>query len=685
MSEKNTLEDLCINTIRLLSIDAVQRADSGHPGMPMGAAPMAYVLWTRFLRHNPRNPQWFDRDRFILSAGHGSMLLYSLLYLTGYGLSVDDLKQFRQWNSRTPGHPERNHTPGVEVTTGPLGQGFANGVGMAMVEKHLAARYNRPGHAVIDHYTYAICSDGDMMEGVSSEAAAIAGHLQLGKLIYLYDYNLTSLAASTALTHSEDTAARFRSLGWHTAYVENGNDTTAIKKAIEQAKDESKRPSLIIVRTVLGYGSPGKAGSFEAHGSPLGEEEVRRTKENLGWPVESEFYVPEEVLREYRKATETGTELERDWEVRLEAYRQQYPREAEELLGVISGQLPEGWADELPEFPPSEKGMATRAASESVLNAIAPKLPALIGGAADLAPSTKTTLKGFGDYLPPEYAADDTQGSSGGGWSFAGRNIHFGVREHAMGGIANGMAAHGGAIPFVATFLIFSDYMRPAIRLAAITRAPVKYVFTHDSIALGEDGPTHQPVEHLVSLRAMPNLIVIRPADANETVEAWRVAIETQDRPVALILTRQHVPVFDRSTLGSAEGVRQGAYILREARGGAPDLLLIATGSEVALALQAARSLEQEGIAVRVVSMPSWELFDAQPDEYRQTVLPPKITARLAVEAGSPVGWERYVGSAGDVIGVTGFGASAPGEVLLREYGFTVENVIAHAKAVLKP
>ena len=555
---------------------------------------------------------------------------------------------------------------------------------MALVEKHLSARYNRPGHEVIDHHTYAICSDGDMMEGVSSEAAALAGHLQLGKLIYLYDYNLTSLAAATTITHSEDTAARFAAMGWHTEHVEDGNNTEAIAAAIQRAQQESTRPSLLTVRTVLGYGSPGKAGSFEAHGAPLGVDEVRRTKENLGWPVDREFYVPDEVLQEYLQAGNRGAMVEQAWRERMEAYRAAYPNEADELQSVIDGTLPKGWDVALPVFEASEKGVATRSASEKVLNAVAPKLPALIGGAADLAPSTKTTLKGFGDFLPPEYAAKDTQGSSGGGWSFAGRNVHFGVREHAMGGIANGMAAHGGAIPYVATFLIFSDYMRPAIRLAAITRAPVKYIFTHDSIALGEDGPTHQPVEHLVSLRAMPNLIVIRPADANETVEAWRVAIETQDRPVALMLTRQNVPVLDRNGLGAAEGLRQGAYVLKDSVAGSVQLILIATGSEVSLVLKATEYLEADGVAVRVVSMPSWELFEAQPEEYRRRVLPPEVTARVSVEAGSPMGWERYVGQDGAVIGVEKFGASAPGEVLLREYGFTVEHVVVRAKAVLK-
>jgi transketolase len=683
------LDQRCINTIRFLSVDAVQKANSGHPGMPLGAAPMAYALWTRLLKHNPRNPQWVDRDRFVLSAGHGSMLLYSLLHLTGYDLSLDHIKQFRQWGSKAPGHPERGHTPGVEVTTGPLGQGMANAVGMAIAEAQLAARYNRPEHAVIDHHTYAIVSDGDLMEGVASEAASLAGHLKLGKLTCLYDDNYVTLSAGTDITFSEDRGKRFEAYGWHTAFVADGNDLAAIDTALQSARAETTRPSLILVRTHIGYGSPHKHDSFEAHGSPLGVDEVRLTKENLGWPAEPSFLIPDEALAHFREAIDRGAHDEAAWNARMAAYAQAFPDLAVELNRSLHGELPPGWDADIPVFPADAKGMATRVASGKVMNAIAPKLPALSGGSADLDPSTKTALKDLGDFNLPANTNEDTQGSDGGGWSHGGRNLHFGVREHAMGAVVNGLAAHGGFIPYGATFLIFSDYMRPPIRLAALMGLHVVHVFTHDSIALGEDGPTHQPVEQLASLRAIPNLSVIRPGDANETAVAWRVAVETRDRPVLLVLTRQDLPTLDRGRYASADGLRRGAYVLSDAPNGKPgsikpELILIASGSEVGLIVAAAERLRDEGIAVRCVSMPSWELFDAQPQDYRDSVLPPSVSARLAVEMGVAQGWQRYVGDRGDVLSVERFGASAPAETLLREYGFSVDNVCARVKALLK-
>src|SRR5579864_3366764 len=677
------LDELCINTLRFLSIDAVQKANSGHPGLPMGAASMAYVLWTHFLEHNPANPGWADRDRFVLSAGRGSMLLYSLLHLTGYDVPLEQIERFRQWGSITPGHPERGLTPGVEVTTGPLGQGFANGVGMAIAEAHLAARYNRAGFDIIDHFTYAIVSDGDLMEGVASEAASLAGHLKLGKLIYLYDDNQVTLSAGTDITFSEDRARRFEAYGWHTQSVGDGNDLVAINGALRAARAETMRPSLILVRTHLGYGSPGKQDTFEAHGSPLGADEVRATRRNLRWPDEPPFFIPEPALAHFREAVERGARAETAWNSQLAAYTQAFPDLARELEQVLRGDLPANWDADIPRFPADAKGMATRVASGKVMNAIAPRVPALMGGSADLDPSTFTALTGLGDFEPAGASARDRQGSDGGGWSLAGRNLHFGVREHAMGAILNGLAAHGGTVPFGATFLIFSDYMRPPIRLAALMGLHVIYVFTHDSIALGEDGSTHQPVEQLAGLRSVPRLIVIRPCDANETAVAWRVALETRDRPVALILTRQHVPTLDRSEFAGADGLRRGAYVLADPPNAKPDLILIATGSEVGLIVAAARELLRQNVHARVVSVPSWELFDAQPVEYRDVVLPPSIGARLAVEAGAPQGWHRYVGDRGDVLGVERFGASAPGDVLLREYGFTVENVCRRALAML--
>ena len=632
----------------------------------MGAADMAYVLWTRFLRHNPANPLWPDRDRFVLSAGHGSMLLYSLLHLTGYDLPLEELMNFRQWGSRTPGHPEYGLTPGVETTTGPLGQGFANGVGMAIAEAYLAARFNRPGHKIVDHYTYAIVSDGDLMEGIASEAASLAGHLRLGKLIYLYDDNRVSIEGSTDLAFTEDRGQRFQAYGWHVQRVD-GYDLEAIAAAIRAAQRDP-RPSLIMARTHLAYGSPHKQNDAKAHGAPLGEEEVRLTKENLGWPTEPPFFIPEEALARFRQALERGHAWEAEWRARFDAYAAEYPDLAEEWRMAMAGELPPGWDAALPVFKPEDGPMATRAASGKVLNAIAPRLPTLIGGSADLAPSTKTYLEGLGDF-----GAEDR----------LGRNLHFGVREHAMGGILNGMALHGGVIPFGGTFLVFSDYMRPSIRMAAMMGLHVIYVFSHDSLWIGEDGPTHQPVEQLAALRAIPNLTVIRPADANETVVAWRVALEQRSGPVALILSRQSLPILDRTSLAPAEGLVRGAYVLAEAEGGRPDLILIATGSEVHLALEAQKLLAERGVRARVVNMPSWELFDRQPESYRRAVLPPEVTARLAIEAGVSQGWHRYVGPAGDVLGIERFGASAPYKVLQEKFGFTAEDVAQRALALL--
>jgi transketolase len=676
------LDQQCIDTLRFLSVDMVQKANSGHPGLPLGAAPMAYALWTAHMKYNPKDPHWADRDRFVLSAGHGSALLYALLFATGYELSLDDIKQFRQWGSKTPGHPEYGHTPGVEVTTGPLGQGMANAVGMALGEANLAARYNRDGHTIIDHHTWALVSDGDLMEGVASEAASLAGHLKLGKLICLYDDNYVTLSAGTDITFSEDRAQRFAAYGWQTMHVDDGNDLDAINAAIKAARADTTRPSLILIRTHIGFGSP-EQDSYKAHGSPLGVDNVKRTKQNLGWPTEPAFLVPDAALEHMRQALPRGQQAQDDWNGRLDGYTSAFPELAAELQQRLNGQLPDGWDADIPVFPADAKGMATRVAGGKVMNAFAAKLPALTGGSADLDPSTHTALKGLGDFNPPLAPGEDSEGSDGGGWSRAGRNLHFGVREHAMGAIVNGLAAHGGFIPYGATFLIFSDYMRPAIRLAALMGLHVVHVFTHDSVALGEDGPTHQPVEQLASLRAIPNLTVIRPADANETAVAWRVAVETTGRPVLLALSRQDLPTIDRQRYASADGLRKGAYVLRDAEGGKPELILIATGSEVGLILAAAEQLRQGGVAVRCVSMPSWELFEAQSREYQERVLPPDVGARLAVELGSPQGWQRYTGAHGDMLGIDHFGASAPADVLLREFGFTVDNVVARARALL--
>jgi transketolase len=672
----------CIDTLRFLAVDMVQHANSGHPGLPLGAAPMAYVLWQRFLRHHPREPGWSDRDRFVLSAGHGSALLYALLYMSGYDLSLVDIRQFRQWGSRTPGHPERGHTPGVEVTTGPLGQGLGNAVGLAIAEAQLAARYNRDGHAIVDHRTWALVSDGDLMEGVANESISLAGHLQLGKLNLLYDDNYVTLAAGTDITYSEDRGRHFESCGWHVQHVGDGNDVEAIGAALQAARDETARPSIVIVRTHIGYGSP-EQDSYKAHGSPLGEEDVRKTKQALGWPVEPPFLVPDDALARMREAVDTGARAEADWNDRFRAYATAHRDLAAELERSLHGGLPDGWDADIPVFPADAKGLATRDASGKVMNAVAARLPQLTGGSADLDPSTKTALKGQGDFNPPPGAGDDLQGSTGGGWSHAGRNLHFGVREHAMGSIANGLAAHGGCLPFTATFLIFSDYMRPPMRLAALSKLHVVHVFTHDSIALGEDGPTHQPVEQVANLRAIPGMTVLRPCDANETAVAWKVAIEMRDAPVTLVLTRQEVPTLDRTKFNSADGLRRGAYVLDDDGDASPALILVGTGSEVQLVVGAAQQLREQGIAVRCVSMPSWELFEAQSRDYRDSVLPPTVKARLAVEAGSPQGWARYVGDAGDVIGVTTFGASAPGDTNLENYGFTVDNVVARALRLL--
>jgi transketolase len=660
------LDQLCINTIRTLAMDGVQKANSGHPGMPMGMADVAYVLWTRFLKHNPANPRWPNRDRFVLSAGHGSMLLYSLLYLTGYDLPLEELQNFRQWGSRTPGHPEYSLTPGVETTTGPLGQGFANGVGMAIAERFLAATFNRPGFPIFDHYIYAIVSDGDLMEGVSQEAASLAGHLGLGKLIYMYDDNEISIEGSTSITFTEDVPARFPAYHWHVQEVD-AYDLEAIAAAIRAAQLETERPSLIVCHSHIAYGSPNKQDSEEAHGAPLGEEEVRLTKERLGWPPDAHFYVPDEALRVFRRALEDGKRAEEEWNELFNRYRQAYPQEAALLEGLWAGRLPDGWQEALPVFTTEDGPLATRQASGKVLNAIARALPTLIGGSADLAPSNNTLLKGFPDFQR------QTPG---------GRNLRFGVREHAMGAILNGLALHGEIIPYGGTFLVFSDYMRPAVRLAAMMHLPVVYVWTHDSLWIGEDGPTHQPVEHLAALRAIPNLVVIRPADANETAMAWRVALERRNGPTALVLTRQSLPVLAETRRDAAQAVARGAYVLADSSG-LPSLILIASGSEVHVALGARDLLAQKGLAVRVVSMPSWELFDAQPAEYRDTVLPPSVTARLAIEAGVTQGWHRYVGPHGDVIGLNRFGASAPYKVLMREFGFTAEIVAERALRLL--
>jgi transketolase len=692
------LDQLCINTIRALAIDAVQKAESGHPGLPLGAAPMAYVLWTRFMRYNPKNPKWENRDRFLLSAGHGCMLLYSLLHLTGYDLSLDEIKNFRQWGSKTPGHPEYGLTPGVEITTGPLGQGFANGVGMAMGAAHLAAKFNQRDFPLIDHYVYSIVSDGDLMEGVASEAASLAGHLKLGKLIYLYDDNHVTIEGFTDLAFSESVSKRFEAYGWHTSTVEDGNDLDAIDAAIRDAQSVADQPSLISVKTTIGYGMP-TAGTRKAHSDAPGEEAVRETKRHLGWPEDKQFYVPDEALAHFRAATERGAQLEREWNELVKNYQAKHPELGSMWNTMMKGELPKDWETHLPTFEDA-KPVATRVASGQVINALAPHLPMLIGGSADLGVSNNTDIKDSGSFEAGSYD---------------GRIIHFGVREHAMGATLTGMALSGGLIPYGGTFMTFSDYMRPSIRLAALSEVQVIYVFTHDSIGLGEDGPTHQPIEHLAALRAIPHLFVVRPADVHEVREAWRLAILRRHAPTALALTRQKVPLIDRKVHASAEGLRRGGYVLAEARprgpqsgspagvrrsgraqdergtgptvregsAGTPKLILIATGSEVSLALEARDQLQKDGIATRVVSMPCTELFEEQAQDYRDEILPPSITARLAIEAGVRQGWDRYVGQKGDVICLDRFGASAPGDVAMKNLGFNVNNVVARARALL--
>jgi transketolase len=666
---KVELDTLSINTLRALAIDAVERANSGHPGMPLGAAPMAHALWTRHLKFDPHDPRWPDRDRFVLSAGHGSMLLYGLLHLAGFDLSLDELKAFRQWGSRTPGHPEYGLTPGVEATTGPLGAGLSNSVGMAVAERFLAAAFNRPGFDLVDHFTYGILGDGCLMEGVTAEAASLAGHLGLGRLIYLYDDNQVTIEGGTALAFTEDVGSRFEAYGWQVLSVADGNDVSAVERAIAKAKSETARPTLIKVRTTIGYGSPQKAGTAESHGAPLGAEEARLTKEALGWPLDSSFEVPSEVREYYREAGDSGAKAHEEWNRLLERYRQEYPELASQWDDAQAGRLPKAWKDGLPSFTVGEK-VATRAASGKVLNAIAGAIPTLIGGSADLAPSTNTYLKGLADFQAgcPE-----------------GRNFRFGVREHAMGGVLNGMAYHGGLFPFGGTFFIFSDYMRPAIRLAALSGLPVIYVFTHDSVALGEDGPTHQPIEQLASLRAMPNLTVIRPSDAAETVAAWGVALQRREGPTALVLSRQALPVLDRSSSGDGDAadLAKGAYVLYGPQDAPAQAIVLATGSEVHIALAAAEALAARGIGARVVAMPSWELFEAQSAAYKQEILPGELRVRVAIEAAATLGWERYVGAEGKVIGLDRFGASAPADVAYKELGLTAENVVAEVLSLL--
>ncbi|NSL51094.1 transketolase [Calidifontibacillus erzurumensis] len=664
-----SIEQLSISSIRTLSIDAIEKANSGHPGMPMGAAPMAYKLWTKFMKHNPANPNWFNRDRFILSAGHGSMLLYSLLHLSGYDLTMDDIKNFRQWGSKTPGHPEYGHTPGVEATTGPLGQGVATAVGMAMAERHLAAKFNKPDFEIINHFTYAICGDGDLMEGVSAESASLAGHLKLGRLIILYDSNDISLDGDLNRSFSENVLQRYEAYGWQVLRVTDGNNLDEIEKALEEGRADLNRPTLIEVKTTIGFGSPNKSGKSASHGAPLGKEEVKLTKQSYNWTFEEDFYVPQEVYDHFRQEVfEAGAKHEAEWNQLLSAYKGKYPELGQQLEQAINGKLPEGWEKELPTYEVGTK-LASRDSSGQTINAIAKAVPQFFGGSADLASSNKTTMKDQGDFSAHDYS---------------GRNIWFGVREFAMGAALNGMALHGGLKVFGGTFFVFSDYLRPAIRLSALMNLPVTYVFTHDSIAVGEDGPTHEPIEHLASLRSMPNLTTIRPADGNETVAAWKVALESENRPTALVLSRQGLPTIEGTKEKAYEGVRKGAYVISKSEKETPDALILATGSEVNLAIEAQKVLKEEGIYVSVISMPAWNLFEEQSEEYKESVLPKNVKKRLAVEMGSSLGWHRYVGSEGDIIAIDQFGASAPGEKLMQEYGFTVENVVARVKALLE-
>lgn len=665
MSEqKSSIEQLAINTIRTLSIDAVQKANSGHPGMPLGCAPIAYLLFYKLMKHNPQNPKWINRDRFILSAGHGSMLLYSILHLCGYDISIDDLKNFRQWNSKTPGHPEYGHTPGVETTTGPLGQGFATAIGMAVARDYLASLFNKDGFQLIDHYIYGICSDGDLMEGISHEAASYAGHHKLGKLIFFYDDNGISIDGKTSITYSDDVQKRFEAYGWYVLRVNDVNNLLELETAAHTARNNFDRPTLIINKTHIGFGSPNKQDTSAAHGAPLGVDEVRLTKKNLGWNYDGDFFVPTEVYEHFTGIKQCGNEAEENWNKLFKSYKEKYPEDAELFENIFNSNFGNQWEDKIPVF---SEPMATRAASGKVLNSIANELPTLIGGSADLAESNNTTLKDF-----KSFSAENR----------SGRNIHFGVREHAMGAIINGMALYGGIIPYGATFLIFSDYLKPALRLSALMNLKTIFVFTHDSIGLGEDGPTHQPIEQLASLRAIPNLIVIRPADANETAEAWKFAIKHKEGPVVLALTRQKVPCYDRKILSSAEMLNKGAYVLKE-NSDKPDIILIASGSEVELILKASELLEEEGVKVRVVSFPSWELFEQQPDSYKNKIFPNNIKARLVVEAGLKLGWEKYFGENGDIICMNTFGASAPDKILFEKFGFTVENIVNKAKKLL--
>ena len=664
----SNMQERALSAIRFLSADAVQQANSGHPGLPMGAAAMAYTVWMRHLCHNPRNPKWSNRDRFILSGGHGSALLYSLLHLTGYDLSLDEVKRFRQWGSLTPGHPEFGLTPGIETTTGPLGQGFANGVGMAIAEAHLAAEFNTPGHKIVDHYTFAIVTDGDLMEGVSSEAASLAVHLKLGKLIYLYDDNHISIDGSTSLSFTEDRAKRFEAYGWHVQSIADGNDVDAIDAAIQKAKLD-ERPSIIMCRTVIGFGLPTRAGTSKAHGEPPGDAELNGAKEAAGWPIEPRFYVPDDVLSYFRETLDCGQQAEDEWNQLFAQYKAANPEKSIEFERRMRGELPAAWDADLPVFPTDEKGMASRAASGKALNAIAAKVPELLGGSADLAPSNNTWLTGL-----PAFQHETPEG----------RNFHFGVREHAMGAVVNGMAYHGGLRPFGATFLVFADYMRPPLRIAALSHLPSIFVFTHDSIGVGEDGPTHQPVEHVASLRAIPNLTVIRPADANETVEAWKAAILNQHGPTALILTRQNLPTLNRELYSEASLLQMGAYVLADIGDDQPELILMASGSEVSLIVEAGTRLAMEGVNVRLVSVPSWELFAKQDSAYRESVLPAAVSARVAVEAGIGMGWEKFVGQSGAILSLEHYGASGPASILFKEFGFTVENVMAKAREVMK-
>ncbi|GAB4377994.1 MAG: transketolase [Calditrichia bacterium] len=665
-----TIEEASIHTIRTLAIDAIQKANSGHPGAPMALAPVAYVLWKHHMRFNPRNPRWINRDRFVLSNGHASMLLYALLYLSGFDLSLEEIKNFRQWGSQTPGHPEHGLTPGVETTTGPLGQGFMNALGMAMAEAHLAAVYNRENHPIIDHYTFVLCSDGDLMEGASHEAASVAGHLGLGKLIAIYDDNRISIEGKTEITYSDDVAKRFESYHWHVQNIgDNANDLEAVSRAISRAKAETGRPSLIIVQSHIGYGSPNMQDTPEVHGSPLGEEEVRLTKKFYGWPEDAHFLVPERVLQHMRECVENGQKWEAEWNEKFEAYRQAYPELAEQFLTSLKDDLPQNWDQEIPQFKPEEGAIATRSASGKVINGFAQKVPWFMGGSADLAPSTKTLIKNTGYFARGQYA---------------NRNIAWGVREHVMCAASSGICLHGGIRPFASTFFVFTDYARPAIRLAAMMKLPMIYVMTHDSIGLGEDGPTHQPVEHLASFRAMPHLCLIRPADANETAYAWRAAMLRKTGPTMLVLSRQNLPILDRTHLADAAGVLRGAYVLSPEKGTVPDIILMASGSEVQIILEAQEILNQKGIDTRVVSMPSWELFEEQPQSYREQVLPHEVKARLAIEAGSSFGWQKWVGEGGETIGIDRFGASAPYREIYHHFGLTVENVVEKSMGIVR-